>query len=54
MEKTGGRKKGVQNKTSAEIREVSAALLQGELETLKRTVTYIETRPVLKSNSNAL
>ena len=54
MEKTGGRKKGTQNKTSTEIREVSAALLQGELETLKRTVTYIKTRPVLKSNSNAL
>ena len=28
-EKTGGRKKGTQNKTSTEIREVSAALLQG-------------------------
>ena len=38
MQKTGGRKKGTQNKTSTEIREVSAALLQGELANLKRTV----------------
>ena len=54
MQKTGGRKKGTQNKTSTEIREVSAALLQGELETLKELSTYIKTRPVLKSYCNAL
>ena len=49
MEKTGGRKKGVQNKTSAEIREVSAALLQGELETLKELLPTLKPDQYLKA-----
>ena len=48
-EKTGGRKKGTQNKTSTEIREVSAALLQGELETLKELLPTLKPEQYLKA-----
>ena len=49
MQKTGGRKKGTQNKTSSEIREVSAALLQGELETLKELLPTLKPDQYLKA-----
>ena len=48
-EKTGGRKKGTQNKTSTEIREISAALLQGELETLKELLPTLKPDQYLKA-----
>ena len=49
MQKTGGRTKGVQNKTSTEIREISAALLQGELETLKELLPTLKPDQYLKA-----
>ena len=49
MQKTGGRTKGTQNKTSTEIREISAALLQGELETLKELLPTLKPDQYLKA-----
>ena len=44
-----GRPKGSQNKVSKEIREVSAMLLQGELETLKELLPTLKPEQYLKA-----
>ena len=49
MQKTGGRTKGVSNNVSKEIRDVSAVLLQGELETLKELLPTLKPEQYLKA-----
>jgi len=49
MTKTGGRTKNTKNHVSKEIREVSAALLQGELETLKELLPTLKPDQYLKA-----
>ena len=44
-----GRPKGSQNKVSKEIRDVSAMLLQGELETLKELLPTLKPEQYLKA-----
>ena len=48
MQKTGGRTKGISNNVSKEIREVSAMLLQGQLEALQDKL------PTLKESSGSI
>jgi len=48
-EKTGGRTKNQKNHVSKEIRKVSAALLQGELETLKELLPTLKPDQYLKA-----
>ena len=49
MQKTGGRTKNTKNHVSKEIRKVSAALLQGELETLKELLPTLKPDQYLKA-----
>ena len=49
MQKTGGRKKGVTNNISKDIREVSAMLLQGELENFKEKLPNLKDADYIKA-----
>ena len=49
MTKTGGRTKNTKNHVSKEIRKVTAALLQGELETLKELLPTLKPDQYLKA-----
>ncbi len=49
MTKTGGRTKNQKNHVSKEIRKVTAALLQGELETLKELLPTLKPDQYLKA-----
>jgi hypothetical protein len=51
MQKTGGRTKNTKNHVSKEIRKASAALLQGELETLKELLPTLKPDQYLKAIS---
>ena len=49
MQKTGGRTKGVNNNVSKEIREVSAMLLQGQLEALQDKLPTLKDSDYIKA-----
>jgi hypothetical protein len=49
MQKTGGRTKGVSNNVSKEIREVSALLLQGQLEALQDKLPTLKDSDYIKA-----
>ena len=49
MQKTGGRTKGVSNNVSKEIREVSAMLLQGQLEALQDKLPTLKDSDYIKA-----
>jgi hypothetical protein len=49
MQKTGGRTKGISNNVSKEIREVSALLLQGQLEALQEKLPTLKDSDYIKA-----
>jgi hypothetical protein len=49
MQKTGGRTKGISNNVSKEIREVSAMLLQGQLEALQDKLPTLKDSDYIKA-----